>query len=103
MGDQIRQSFAIALIALTLAGCQAGNRSILVSRPDRFLAALPDGCGAAGVADLRGQPFTALARRPLPGDLRIIRWNEAVTAEIDPRRINAMVDERGLVLKFFCG
>ena len=68
-----------------------------------FLKALPDGCGLADVADLPGQPFTALAGRRLIGDLRVIRRSEAVTTEIDPRRINAMVDEKGMVLKLFCG
>ncbi len=76
---------------------------MLIAQPELHLAALTDGCGVAAVADLRGQPFTALAGRQLPGDLRIIRWNEAVTAEIEPERINAKVDERGLVLKLFCG
>jgi uncharacterized lipoprotein YajG len=103
MRVHFRHSFAVAVALLALTGCQAGQRSVLVSRPDLMRPALPDDCGAAAVADLRGRPFAELAGRTLTGDLRVIRMSEAVTSEIDPRRINAMVDERGFVVKFFCG
>lgn len=103
MGDQFRHIPVAVLALAVLTACQVGNRSVLITEPEMHLASQPDACGAADLAEMQGQSFTALAGRRLSGDLRVIRWSEAVTAEIDPRRINAMVDERGMVLKLFCG
>ncbi|NEX46237.1 I78 family peptidase inhibitor [Pseudotabrizicola algicola] len=61
------------------------------------------GCGKDQLAHLNGKPFVALADYRLPGQLRVLYPDQAVTRDLMPDRLNAQVNGSGLILKLFCG
>jgi hypothetical protein len=83
-----------------LAGCAIAER---VGPAEQMLPVLADRCGVAMVAAVRGQPFVALAAYRLPGPLRVLYPEQAVTKEVQPTRLNAAVDGVGRVVALFCG
>jgi hypothetical protein len=61
------------------------------------------GCDDDKLQDVTGQPFTELANYRLRGHLRVLRPGQGVTRDLMPDRLNAQVDEAGVVLRLFCG
>ena len=62
-----------------------------------------DDCSASALRNHLGQPLASLADEVLPGDLRAIHPAQEVTREISPTRLNAQLDEQGVIRRLFCG
>ncbi|OYU19100.1 MAG: hypothetical protein CFE34_07000 [Rhodobacteraceae bacterium PARR1] len=60
-------------------------------------------CGAAGLSDLVGQHFSALAGVDLRGALRVLHPMQAMTMDFSPSRLNARVDQSGMIRNLTCG
>lgn len=89
----------LALAGLLVAGClpRQIDADTLARGADRT------GCPAHALPDLAGKPFTALAGISLPDGLRVLRPGQTVTPDLQPRRLNAQVDDAGRILRLFCG
>ena len=70
---------------------------------DKMLPPQPDSCGLAGLPDLTGQPMAHLADFRLQGPLRVLWPGQEITNEIDPARLNAVVDVSGRIQRLMCG
>lgn len=103
-GGRFARAFCMALAGFLVAGCQPRQIDVetlahISEAPGADRAA----CPAHALPDLAGHPFTALADIPLPDGLRILRPGQTVTPDLQPRRLNAQVDDRGRILRLFCG
>lgn len=99
--------FAPALLMCSVtAGCAlpplAGLGPTTVP-PIQLAASQAQGCNLAQRMALIGQPFTRLADYRLPGQLRVLRPGQGVTRDVMPDRLNAKVDDQGVILDLFCG
>jgi hypothetical protein len=96
---------AISIILALLPGCLplAPSNVLPVTAPLVIERQAAQGCGADQRQALIGQPFTALASRPIPGGLRILYPGQGITDGLTPARLNAQVDGTGRILRLFCG
>ena len=93
-------------VCCVLAGCASFSLSARgpVILPAMTLAQADlGGCGKAEVSHLNGQPFSALADYRLKGQLRVLRPGQGVTEDLMPTRLNAQVDDKGVIMHLFCG
>lgn len=62
----------------------------------------PTACGAVDYQWLVGENLAAVT---LPSDLnaRIITPGTVITMDYNPRRMNIVVDERGYIIRVYCG
>jgi hypothetical protein len=94
----------LAMVALVLSGCGLFAVREMVGPVDEIMfVAQPDACGLAGLAGLQGQHFTALADRPLLGQLRVIWPGQEVMSGLVPDRLNAQVSDVGRIVRLSCG
>ncbi len=97
-----------ALGALVVLGLMAGclplrGRGPEILPPEMLVAEEVQGCGAVDLMHLAGGSFTALADVRLPGQLRVLRPGQGVTRDLMPERLNAQVDDAGIIRRMFCG
>lgn len=92
-----------ALLAVAcLSACAVGGQ-VRMGPVAKMLKPQPDLCGAAGLIDVVGQPFTMLADHPLAGPLRVLWPGQEITDEVVPNRLNAEVTNDQLILRLSCG
>lgn len=60
-------------------------------------------CAAAGLQGLIGQPESALAAMTFPSPTRIIHPKQPVTMDLNPSRLNILIDANGTVSEVRCG
>lgn len=60
-------------------------------------------CGAGRLSHLSGKHFSALADASLPGALRVLHPLQAITTDFSPTRLNARVNEAGMIRALHCG
>lgn len=85
------------IIFAALAGCT------VAPDPAPLPPQIEDTCGAARFADLIGQDATALERRLLLGQVRVIRPGDAVTMDFRPERINFKIADDETIQQIDCG
>lgn len=85
------QFAAIFCLCLTGAACVADD------------APPPDGCGAAELQGLVGQPQSVLETMRFSQDLRVIPPGTAVTMDYREDRLNIDLDEAGQITRVWCG
>ncbi len=94
----------LAMVALVLSGCGLfAPRELVGPVHEIMFVAQPDACGLAVLAGLQGQHFTALADRPLLGQLRVIWPGQEVMSGLVPDRLNAQVSDQGRIVWLSCG
>ncbi len=71
--------------------------------PERVIPYMGDACGASGLRLHIGHDLASLAEARLPGDLRALRPGQEVTRELSPKRLNVQLDDRGRILRLYCG
>ena len=98
----MRRNMLGVLAAACLAACAMGGQ-VRMGPVSKMLKPQPDLCGAAGLIDVVGQPFTLLADHPLAGPLRILWPGQEITDEVVPTRLNAEVTNDQLILRLSCG
>lgn len=84
--------FMIALTLLLPAGCLAQTE------PEPA-----DGCDAAQLVDLVGQPGEVLQGMKFAGPVRIIDFGQPVTMDFNPNRLNIGKDPEGVIDRVWCG
>lgn len=90
--------------AAFLAGCDMVDTAPAGDdMPDNLPPAAEDTCGAAGFANLIGQPREAAEAAPLPANARIVGPDDAVTMDFSPERLNVLLDTNNLVDRLTCG
>ena len=60
-------------------------------------------CGAERLSNLKGQHFSVLAGADLSGALRVLYPMQAMTMDFSPTRLNARVNEAGIIRALTCG
>lgn len=109
--DMARNAVGLALQTGLLVGCAMGLTSCaLFSRPEIvgpvdevMFVAQPDQCALTAVSGLEGENFTALADRPLRGQLRVIWPGQEIMSGLVPDRLNAQVSDEGRIIRLSCG
>ena len=91
-------SALFALTTLLVSGCATMTSPLPSIRPPDLIA-----CGAVDLQHLVGQNVDALLALDLPGPRRIIRPGQAVTLDFNAARLNADVDENGVIARIWCG
>ena len=81
-----------SLVLVLLAGCAAP-----------VTPAVPDACGASGLAWLVGEPESLLAAMTFEETTRFIGPGDAVTMDYSAERLNIVTGENGRVVRVFCG
>lgn len=90
--------------AAFLAGCDMVEMAPPAGEmPANMPPAAEDTCGAAGFADLIGQPRSAAETAALPVDARIVGPDDAVTMDFNPERLNVLLNDNNLVDRLTCG
>jgi hypothetical protein len=92
----------VSLFALVLAACatpQADGPAAPIDTP----ALGEGGCDAAMLAYLVGQDIDEVDTATLPRPHRIIRPGMAVTMDYREDRTNFELDERGQIVRVYCG
>ncbi len=91
---------AVMAVAALIGACAPAPR---VGPAALVLPLLPDHCGIAALPPMAGRPLAALADVSLQGPLRAIWPAQDVTSEVQPGRLNAQLNEQGVILRLFCG
>ena len=87
---------------LLLTGCTpTGNPTD--GAPPRLEEQGPDGCGMAENEALVGEPISAFDQAARDKPVRIIPPGGIVTMEYNPDRLNIDLDNRGRIVRFWCG
>jgi len=60
-------------------------------------------CGAGPDSNLVGQPVDVLAAMTFPGPVRVIRPGMLITQEYNPKRLNLDLDNKGIIIRGWCG
>lgn len=81
----------------TLCACVGRTPVVPTIQPDA------EDCGADRLSDLQGQHFSTLAGVDLPGALRVLYPMQAITMDFSPTRLNARVNDAGLIRTLSCG
>ena len=87
---------------LLVAACGPGGESF-DEAPPRLEEAGPDSCGLADNEALIGQPVSAFDEAAWEKPVRIIAPGGIVTMEYNPQRLNIDLDNRGQIVRFWCG
>lgn len=91
----MRHFFMVA--ALPLMGCMSEAGGTPANQPAEGV------CGAAELQGLIGQTETALGAMTFPSPTRIIHPKQPVTMDMNPSRLNILIDEGGIVSGVRCG
>lgn len=62
-----------------------------------------DGCGAAELAYLVGQPGSVLQTMTFSEPVRIIDFGQPITMDMNPERLNIRKDPAGVIDRIWCG
>ena len=62
-----------------------------------------DMCGAGGLQTLLGQDRSVLSTMRFAVPIRIIEFNQAVTMDFNPNRLNILLDRAGVISRVWCG
>lgn len=84
-------------VALALAGCGATN----TTAPGQTAPSGADTCNAASYAGLVGQD--AVVALQIPDPKRSYRPDEAITQDLNPARVNVVLDETDVITAITCG
>lgn len=84
--------FLIALACLLPVGC--------LPQPETDAE---KACGAAELAYLVGQSGSVLDAMRFAGPVRILDWNQPMTMDFNPERLNIRKDEAGVIDRVWCG
>lgn len=90
------RQFFVAL-ALPLMGCVAGVGDTHAVQPAKDL------CAASRLQDLIGKPESVLTAMTLPASTRIIHPKQPVIMDLNPARLNILIDAAGIVNEVHCG
>jgi hypothetical protein len=66
-------------------------------------ASAANACGAGGMQDMVGKPFSVLAAMTLPAQTRLISPDSAVTMDFNAKRLNIFLDAAGMISSVRCG
>ena len=95
----------ILTAGLALAACVSGGggsgKSSAAVVPGRGMDPAP--CGADRLAHLAGHALTSLPGDEVDGPLRVIRPGDAVTEDLNPRRLNVSLDAQDTIAALSCG
>ena len=98
--------FRITLLLCAVGQTVACTRPTPPQRVGTMAAVLPlqpDLCGLIRLNRLIGQNFVQLADQPLVGTLRVVWPGQEITSNVVPTRLNAQVNDEGLILGLSCG
>jgi hypothetical protein len=87
---------------LLVAGCVPADETV-DGVPPRLEERGPDSCGLAENEALVGEPVSAFDEAAWDKPVRIIPPGGIVTMEYNPQRLNIDLDERGRIVRFWCG
>jgi hypothetical protein len=91
----MRHFFMVA--ALPLMGCMSEAGDTPANQP------AGGACAAAELQVLIGQPESALAAMTFSSPTRIIHPRQPVTMDLNPSRLNILIDDSGIVSEVRCG
>lgn len=93
--------FAFPLLGLiALAACDMANGPGTGPLPPE---PAPNGCGAASLQTLVGQPEAVLFAMSFVESTRIYRTGDALTADFSPDRLNIEIGPDGTIVQVTCG
>ena len=97
-------SVTLIVAAFALQACEPeGGDYMETVALDAPIATSTRSCGANDMGWLIGQPESTLAAVTIPGPVRVISPDEAVTMDHNPSRLNVHLDVDGRITSLTCG